>query len=131
MIGEATLVPPKTYHPLTPVGPGAYTETPVLGSATAETSPTVRRVQPRSVCHDGFAKMALQPLPVLLHAVSLHPRALLAETRLVPPTAITYGDDAGNSTTYTASPLLAVTATPGMLYLRAYNIASRRLSCPP
>src|SRR6516162_2300899 len=122
MMGEATLVPPKTYQPLTPDDPGAYTATPVFGSATAETSPTVRCLQPRSVCHDGFAKVALQPAPVPLHAVSLHPRLVLAGAKLVPPTAITYGDDAGNSTPYPASPLLAVTATPGMLYLGAYIV---------
>ena len=96
MIGAATLVPPKTYHPLLPVDPGPYTETPVLGSATAATSPTVRLPQPLSVCHDGFAKTVLQPLPVPFHTVSLQPRELLAGVRLVPPTATTCGDDAGN-----------------------------------
>src|SRR5271163_1898142 len=106
MIGAAALVPPKTYHPL------RYTATPVFGSATAETSPTVRCLQPRSFCHDGFRNLVLQPLPLPLHAVSLQPRALVAETRLVPPTAITLGEAAGNSTPYPESPLLAVTATP-------------------
>ena len=39
---------------------------------------------------------SLQPLPVPLHTVSLQPRELLAGLRLVPPTATTCGDDAGN-----------------------------------
>src|SRR5271167_4871508 len=114
MIGAATLVPPKTYHPR-PEPPGAYTATPVFGLATAATSPTVRLVQAASVCHGGFAKKRLQPLPVRVHTVSLHPRALLAWTRVVPPTAVTYGEAAGKCTPYPQSPLLATTATPGML----------------
>jgi len=96
MIGAPALVPPKTYHALAPVEPGAYTATPVFGSATAATSPAVRLAQPLSTCHDGFAKTVLQPLPVPFHTVSLQPRELLAEVRLVPPTATTCGDDAGN-----------------------------------
>src|SRR5262249_42871914 len=39
-IGAATLVPPTTSHPDSPNV--SYTHTPVLGSATAETSATVR-----------------------------------------------------------------------------------------
>src|ERR1041385_4961659 len=46
MIGDATLVPPKTSHPLTPWYERlSYTATPVLGSATAETSATARLLQ--------------------------------------------------------------------------------------
>ena len=100
MIGAPTLVPPKTYHlppAVPPLIPAHHTpQTPVFGSATAATSPTVRLPQPLSVCHDGFAKTVLQPLPVPFHTVSLQPRELLAGVRLVPPTATTCGDDAGN-----------------------------------
>ena len=53
MIGEATLVPPNTVQPPEPYV--SYTATPVAGSATAETSATVRREQPVSVWNDGFA----------------------------------------------------------------------------
>src|SRR5262249_16665638 len=91
---------------------GPNTATPVLGSATAETSATVRLAQPASFCHVGFAYTVLHPLPAPLHAVSVKPRVLLARTRLVPPTAVTCGDDAGNSTPNPLSPELAVTAIP-------------------
>ena len=56
----------------------------------AETSATVLRAQPASVCQLGFAMYALHPLPAPLHAVSVQPRELLAFVRLVPPTAVTY-----------------------------------------
>src|SRR5581483_1589685 len=99
MIGDATLVPPKISHE-PPVPYVSYTHTPVLGSATAETSATLRREQLASVCHAGLASYALQPLPAPLHAVSVAFRVPVAVNccRLVPPTAVTYGDDAGYST---------------------------------
>ena len=68
----------------------------MLGLATAETSATARRAQPASVCHEGFEKYVLQPLPAPLQAVSLKPRAEPSSTRLVPPTAITWFETAGN-----------------------------------
>src|ERR1043166_9414599 len=113
MIGADTLVPPKTSQP-----PGckrnvSYTETPVDGLATAATSATVRREQPASVCQLGFVMYALQPLPAPLQTVSLKPRALLSRVRVVPPTAVTYRDAAGNSTPYPPSPELTVMAMPG------------------
>ena len=49
MIGEDALVPPKTSQPEKPWnGALSKTATPVLGSATAETSATARRGQPVS-----------------------------------------------------------------------------------
>src|SRR5690349_19488781 len=99
MSGADTLVPPNLSQPELLRLTGAYTATPVFGSATAETSATVRwSAQPISVCHAGLAYTVLQPLPAPLHAVSLQPRALDPFLRLVPPTAITWGDEAGNST---------------------------------
>src|SRR6478609_11689953 len=81
MIGAEALVPPTVNH----MFPNS-TATPVFGSATAETSPTVRRAQPGSVCHAGFGSNALQPLPAPLHADSVQPRALAAVVSDVPPT---------------------------------------------
>jgi hypothetical protein len=40
---------------------------------------------------------AEQPEPAPLHTVSLQPRVLLAATKDVPPTAVTYADDAGKA----------------------------------
>ena len=57
-IGEATLVPPRW------ACPSSTAMTPVMASATAETSPYERIVHPASVCHFGFGTIALQPLPV-------------------------------------------------------------------
>src|ERR1041384_4254463 len=116
MSGAATLVPPNTGNAVRLRDVGANTATPVLGSAIAETSATVRRAQPVSVCHDGLAYTVLQPLPAPLHAVSVQPRLLAAVRSDVPPTAMTWGDDAGNSTPKPESPELAVTATPAWLY---------------
>src|SRR5437764_11425878 len=101
MIGEATLVPPTTFHP-----PQIRSElkmaTPVFGSATAETSATLRIEQPASFCQLGLGSQIEQPLPgpsagsvAPPHAVSLQPRALFALTSDVPPTAVTYGEAAG------------------------------------
>ncbi len=111
--GDETLVPPYTAHPLAPVV--WYTATPVFGSPTAATSASVRFEQPVSFCQLGLAMYPLQPLPPLDHAVSVHPRALLLLLRLVPPTARTYCEVAGNSAPYAWSPELAVTRTPGWL----------------
>jgi hypothetical protein len=112
MIGEATLVPPKIYQ-----APLYVTHTPVDGSATAETSATVRREQPLSACQVGLEEKALQPLPAPLHTVSVALRVPVFPDccKLVPPTAVTYGEEAGYSTPYPASPELAVMATPGRL----------------
>src|SRR5947209_8641863 len=95
MIGVATLVPPNTSHP--PEGYVSYTDTPVLGSATAETSVSIRLEQPESVCQDGFEMYAEQPLPAPDQALSDQPRVVPdALFRVVPPTAVTYCDDVGN-----------------------------------
>src|SRR5690348_14008469 len=109
MIGAATLVPPKMYHPL------SYTATPVAGSATAATSAIERRLHPASCCHAGLAIYALQPLPAPLHAVSDQPRALPSRRSVVPPTAVTKRDAAGNCGPNPASPLLAVIIARGWL----------------
>src|SRR5689334_21795574 len=96
--GAATLVPPNTSQPALLRLTGPYTATPVLGSATAETSATVRFEQPASVCQVGLPNTVLQPLPAPLHTVSVQPRVLAAALSEVPPTAVTCGDDAGYST---------------------------------
>src|SRR6185312_11196303 len=99
-IGDAADVPPYTAQP------PWYTATPVFGSATAETSATVRLAQPESFCHDGFASYAEQPEPappfellVEPHTASTQPRDddddLVSD---VPPTAVTPTDAAGYST---------------------------------
>src|SRR3954454_16049310 len=104
MIGELMLVPATTPQP--PIsGDEAQIATP---SATAATSATVRPEQPASCCHVGFGSQSEQPLPVpcasfgrkpgarLPHTVSLQPRTLAASfASSVPPTAVTYGDAAG------------------------------------
>ena len=76
----------------------SYTETPVFGSATAETSATVRFAQPLSVCQLGLVSYAEHPDPAPDHAVSDHPRAVASRVSEVPPTAVTYRDAAGYST---------------------------------
>src|SRR5689334_8629462 len=111
MIGDDALVPPTTAQ-----SPWTYTATPVFGSATAATSADVRIGQCASCCHAGFATYAEQPEPAPFQAVSVHLRALVALVRLVPPTAMTFASDAGQLACWKpASPLEAVTATPGCL----------------
>jgi hypothetical protein len=106
--GDATLVPPYTCHwlPWT-------TATPVFGSATAETSASMRLPQRLCDCHDGLGMYALQPLPESAHTVSAQPRDEDDFASDVPPTASTYCEVAGNSAPYAWSPALAVTRTPG------------------
>jgi hypothetical protein len=53
VMGAETLVPPNTSHP--PAWKVSYTDTPVLGSASALTSAIVRREQPASFCQVGFS----------------------------------------------------------------------------
>src|SRR6266487_659142 len=132
MIGAETLVPPNTNQPLRPwKAVLSNTATPVFGSATALTSATVRRTQPLSVCQDGLVTKAEQPLPAPLHTVSLQPRLFDAVRRLVPPTAVTKRDAAGNSTPKPESPELAVTATPGWLKNVFSSLVSAEYSPPP
>src|SRR5579862_2268827 len=100
MIGEATLVPPTSIHPPPAL---SYEKTGVPVPATAETSASARRAQwaltlTLAVCQLGWASTPEQPLPAPFHAASVHPRALLVGVRLVPPTAVTYGDAAGYAT---------------------------------
>jgi hypothetical protein len=57
--GDAALVPPYICHE-----PASYTATPVFGSASAETSASMRLPQKVCVCQLGFEMYALQPLPV-------------------------------------------------------------------
>jgi len=63
----------------------------------------VRREQPLSCWKDGFASNCEQPLPApslddVDQTLSVQPRALLARLSEVPPTDVTYGELAGNST---------------------------------
>src|SRR3954449_12094890 len=91
MIGADALVPPTVTH-----APMKRTFTPVSGSATAETSATVRFAQPVSVCQAGLGSKALQPLPAPDHADSVQPRAVEGlRVSDVPPTAVRNGEDAG------------------------------------
>src|SRR5262249_4426489 len=98
---------------------------------TALTSATVRRVQPVSCCQVGLATTAEQPLPAPFHTVSVQPRPPVAVRRLVPPTAVTNRDAAGNSTPKPASPELAVIAMPGWLKNRFSSVVSAESSPPP
>jgi hypothetical protein len=94
MSGEARLVPPTWTQPPLLL---SYTAAPVLGSASAETSATVRLEQPESCCHEGFASKAEQPEPAPDQADSeTHVEPLTFS--VVPPTAVTFGDAAGYST---------------------------------
>jgi hypothetical protein len=80
----------------------------------AERSASMRNLQPVSVCHEGFATYALQPLPVSAHAVSVQPRVVpVAFVSVVPPTAVTNCDVAGKLAPKPSSPALAVMKTPG------------------
>jgi hypothetical protein len=86
----------------------------VFGSATADTSASARNEHPVSVWYEGFAMYALQPLPPLVHAVSVQPRAVLEScVSDVPPTARTNCDVAGKLAPVPSSPALAVMRTPG------------------
>src|SRR5487761_1719483 len=93
MTGVATLVPPTTTQPPAPL---SYSATPVFGSATADTSVVIRFAQPGSCCQAGLGSYSEQPDPPPVQAVSAQPRVVL-ESRVseVPPTEVTYGDDAG------------------------------------
>src|SRR5580693_1794681 len=98
MIGDDTLVPPTSRKPSW--SKVSKTATPVLGSATADTSLSVRILQPVSVCQEGLASSAEQPDPVpsvldVLHTLSVQPRALLACFSEVPPTEVTNCEAAG------------------------------------
>jgi hypothetical protein len=106
--GDETLVPPYTCH-----APAWNTATPVFGSATAETSASMRLLQTVCVCQLGFGMNALHPLPPLLQAFSAQPRVDVDLASEVPPTARTYCDVAGNSAPKAWSPELAVTRMPG------------------
>src|SRR4051794_28489766 len=100
MIGEETDVPPKVSQPECPwYAYESYTETPVAGSATAETSATARRAQTAVTagtadCQVGRASRAEHPDPApsvaaVDHTDSAHPRAEMSCVRRVPPTAVT------------------------------------------
>ena len=97
-MGDAALVPPSTIQPPSPNE--SYTARPVFGSATAETSATVRWPQPVSVCQLGLgmngAAAAARVVPGALDPAARAARS--TDTRLVPPTPTTYCDDAGKLT---------------------------------
>ena len=69
----------------------------MFGSASAETSATVRRGQPESVCQAGFGSYAEQPEPDPDHFVSVF-HVVPLRLSFVPPTDVTYGDSEGYST---------------------------------
>ena len=73
--GAATLVPPNTSQAELLELAGPKTATPVLGSATAETSATVRRAQPESVCQVGLAYTVRSGLAYLGQGRDLRGRA--------------------------------------------------------
>src|SRR5215469_15663436 len=110
MIGEETLVPPKTSQPDTRYE--SKTSTPVFGSATAETSAMARRLQCAVMfaifCQLGCASTVLQPLPAPLQALSTRGEIDVSD---VPPTEVTKGDAAGYCGPKPLSPELAVMAT--------------------
>src|SRR5271165_2569374 len=104
MNGLETLVPATSVHPAAGLENSlgrsyeSATDTGDSVLATAATSSLVRFAQPGSVCQAGFGSYRLQPLPVRLQAISDHPREFDAGSNRVPPTAITYGEAAGYST---------------------------------
>ena len=67
----------------------------MCGSPTADTSATLRLAQSGSVWKAGLSSNSEQPLPAPFHAVSAQPRPLPVRVSEVPPTAVTYFDDAG------------------------------------
>ncbi len=89
-MGDEALVPPTTKD-----CPPQVTATPVCGSPTAEMSASMRCAHMVCVCHAGLAMKPLQPLPPLLHAVSLQPRVPPPWVSEVPPIASTPADVAG------------------------------------
>ena len=126
MIGDEALVPPKTCQP--PIGALlSNTDTPVAGSATADTSPIMRFLQMVSCCHAGLATVTEQPLFVpsvalVFHTDSVKPRAFDARFSAVPPTAVTLWNAAGicgperlPSPLKLWSPLLATYCTPALV----------------
>src|SRR5947209_216543 len=109
------LVPPRVTQPFSAE---LKIVTPTRESASIETSGTERAAQPpATVCHDGSPTMMLQPLPEPDQTLSLQPRGFVeSAVRLVPPTAVTNGEEAGNWTCpMPRSPALAVIAIPGWL----------------
>ena len=96
-MGDEALVPPTTDQ-APPVASLQYTATPVSGSATADTSVSMRFVQLASVCQLGLVISALQPLPPLLQAPSAQPRDDVEVVSDVPPTATTPAEVAGYET---------------------------------
>ena len=104
--GAARLVPPIWNHPVAPPWPGTGVDVkiavPVVGSASAETSATARWLPhpaaPAAVaCHEAARKRELQPLPAELQADSPPYEPSARRFRCVPPTATTFGNDAGKA----------------------------------
>src|SRR5215472_8839156 len=137
MTGAPTLVPPTINQPLLPWNETlSNTETPVPGSASAETSATARAPHTLTTfrlaaCQLGCASKALQPLPAPLQAVSDQPRATAGSfVRVVPPTAVTNGEAAGYWTPKPPSPELAVMAMVGWLKCASRPVSALS-SAPP
>src|ERR1700760_2478750 len=115
MNGAPTLVPPNATQPFSAE---LKTATPTEESARNETSGIARPCVPQrsaTFCQPGTPTMSLQPFPEPFQTASPQPRGLVGSAvRLVPPTAVTYGEEAGNWTwPIPRSPALAVIAIPG------------------
>src|SRR5581483_3585924 len=104
--------------------------TPVLGSATADTSAIVLPEQPVSVCQRGLGSDE-HPDPAFVQAISSQPRALAAGSRDVPPTPTTSVYAAGYWTPYPLSPLEAVMTTPGWLSQGPFPAVPETDDVPP
>jgi hypothetical protein len=92
-----------------------YTDTPVAGSAIAETSASSRIEHDESLAsHAGFATVLLHPLPAPDQAASAQPRVEAERVSDVPPTATTPLYVAGGHAppANPLSPLDAVIKTP-------------------
>ncbi len=91
----------------------------------------MRLAQPVSLCQAGLGSYAEQPEPVPLHTSSLDHVLSPFSCRVVPPTAVTYWDAAGNSTPYPLSPEEAVIITPGWLKYLLSSLVSLEYSLAP
>jgi hypothetical protein len=82
-VGAAALVPPTSVHE-----PPVNSENPLFGSASDDTSGTVRIVPLPAVCQDGLANLTDTPPPPPLHVRS--EPYVLPEPRVsvVPPTLV-------------------------------------------
>ena len=115
--GVARDVPPICMSPgAAPALVRVNTFIPVFGSASADTSVTMRLLHCVSVCQVGFAVMLLHPLPLPDQAVSEARVPDAVSSSEVPPTAVTPRDAAGEpgpNEDHPESPDAATNATVG------------------